>query len=159
MRKERLPELISEIRDELGSLQALVSDIKAVNSEIPDSEHLKNIYKESLTLKLHNFYTGCERIFRRIADDINSGVPKSLDWHKRLLKIMSLDIEGKRPAVISKETESRLEEFLAFRHVVRNMYGFEIRYDRLRFLVEETQGTFEMVKEDMEAFIGFLEAL
>jgi hypothetical protein len=48
---------------------------------------------ESAALRLHNFYTGCERIFRLIAAEVNGGVPKDLDWHKRLLTQVGLEIE------------------------------------------------------------------
>lgn len=71
---------------------------------------------ESAALRLHNFYTGCERIFRLIASDVNRTVPDSRDWHKRLLTQVSLDIEAVRPAVISNEVQRTLEELLAFRH-------------------------------------------
>lgn len=100
MRKERIPDLISEVKDELERIHQLVSEIQEMSGTIPRSGKMKRIYEESRALKLHNFYTGCERIFRKIADDINGGVPRSSNWHKRLLKSMSLDIEKIRPPVI-----------------------------------------------------------
>jgi hypothetical protein len=123
---------------------------------IPGSGKKKRIYEESLALKLHNFYTGCERIFRKIADDINGGVPRSSDWNKRLLKSMSLDIEKIRPPVISKTTEKALEEYLAFRHVVRNIYGFEIDSERLKGLAGKTSKIYKVFEKELKKFIQFL---
>ncbi|BCB96346.1 hypothetical protein JZK55_12680 [Dissulfurispira thermophila] len=159
MKRQRIPDLISEIKDEFNIIGILVSDIKETSNELPKSQKKKRIYEESLALKLHNFYTGCERIFQKIADDINGGVPHSIDWHKRLLKSMSLEIEKIRPSVISKETAKALEEYLAFRHVVRNIYGFEIDSERLHRLIEKLDGTYKMMKKEIDAFVDFLREL
>jgi len=156
MRKETLPDLIAELQDELELLGHLVAEIEDVNETKPKSQRAKAVYEESLALKLHNFYTGCERIFQKIADDINGGVPSSFDWHKRLLKSMSLEIENIRPAVISKSTLRMLEDFLAFRHVIRNIYGFEIDTERLQSLINNVQGAYRMFKKDIDKFIVFL---
>ncbi|MBI4687711.1 MAG: hypothetical protein HY756_08000 [Nitrospirae bacterium] len=156
MRKEMLPDLIAELQDELELLGHLAADIEDVNKCKPKSQRAKAVYEESLALKLHNFYTGCERIFQKIADDINGGVPSSFDWHKRLLKSMSLEIENIRPAVISKSTLRMLEDFLAFRHVIRNIYGFEIDTERLQALINNMQGAYLMFKKDIDKFIVFL---
>lgn len=159
MKKERLPDLIAEIKDELELLDQLIADIEEVNRILLESSRLKGIYEESLALKLHNFYTGCERIFQKIASDINGGVPMSWDWHKRLLKSMSIAIEKIRPAVISKSMANELNDFLSFRHVVRNIYGFEIDSERLQLLLNKVRGVYSRFKKDIEEFLGFLEKI
>ena len=159
MKKERIPDLISEIKDELNLIGILVLDIKETSRGIPKSLRKKRIYEESLALKLHNFYTGCERIFQKIADDINGGVPRSADWHKRLLKSMCLEIENIRPSVISRETGKSLEEYLAFRHVVRNIYGFEIDSEKLERLIGRLDRTFGSFKKELSNFLDFLRSL
>lgn len=156
MKKEHIPELISEIRDELELLERVAADIGNARREMKGHPELSAVYEESLALKLHNFYTGCERIFHTIADDMNGGAPSSFEWHKRLLKSMSLAIEGKRPPVISKAVEKELEEFLAFRHVIRNIYGFEIDSERLHGLLEKVRRVFGNFKKDIVKFLGFL---
>lgn len=159
MKKERLPDLISEIKNELKLLEQIVSDILEVSRTIPRFPKLRSVYEESLALKLHNYYTGCERIFQKIAEDINGGVTRSLDWHKRLLNIMSLDIENFRPPVISRTTAKELEDFLAFRHVVRNIYGFEIDPERLGGLIKKIKRTQTVFKRDIEKFLAFLKRM
>lgn len=159
MKKERIPDLISEIRDELKLLETLLQDIRDTIKETPKSPRKRRIYEESLALKLHNFYTGCERIFQKIADDINGGVPRTIDWHKRLLKIMSLDIEGIRPPVISVATEKALKDYLAFRHVIRNIYGFEIDSERLKRLFAALDKTYKNFNKDITGFLSFLTRL
>lgn len=126
---------------------------------MPKSHKIRKIYEESLALKLHNFYTGCERIFQKIADDINGGTSHSADWHRRLLKSMSLEIEKLRPPVISKDTEKSLGECLAFSHVVRNIYGFEIDSERLKRLTERLNKTYKELEKELNAFLLFLKKL
>src|SRR4030042_5622486 len=99
-KNDRIPELIAEIEDELRRIEDLSAGISETWDSMPKAIKKKRIHEESLALKLHNFYTGCERIFCKIADDINGGVPRSADWHKRLLKSMCLEIENIRPSVI-----------------------------------------------------------
>jgi hypothetical protein len=159
MKKERIPDLISEIKDELTQLGSLIVDIEVTAKDMPKTQKKKRVYEESLALKLHNFYTGCERIFQKIADDLNGGTPHSLDWHKRLLTSMSLEIEKIRPPVISKGTAKSLAEYLAFRHVVRNIYGFEIDSERLRSLVVNSRKMYGNFKKEVNAFLDFLRTL
>ena len=159
MKRERIPDVIAEIKDELESLERLVKEVGEVYRERPKSLKKRHIYDESLALKLHNFYTGCERVFQTIADDINGGVPASPDWHKRLLKGMALEIKGIRPPVITKDTVHGLDEFLAFRHVIRNIYGFELDPERLERLVEKISIVFSHFKRDVASFVEFLKKL
>ena len=39
---------------------------------------------------LHSFYSGAERIFREIARTVDASMPESVDWHRRLLRQMSI---------------------------------------------------------------------
>lgn len=34
-----------------------------------------------------DFYTGVEKIFRLIAEELNGGIPKGEGWHKKLLNL------------------------------------------------------------------------
>jgi hypothetical protein len=108
---------------------------------------------------LHNFCTGCERIFKPIASEVNGGVSHELDWHKRLLTRAALEIDGIRPAVISLQTRKDLEELLQFRHVVRNIYGFELDADRIDHLIDLTTGIFPRFAKDIEEFNAFLKEI
>ncbi|MBD3315313.1 MAG: hypothetical protein GF344_05965 [Chitinivibrionales bacterium] len=152
--KER--ELAIEIEDEAGLLEELGAALKATYHDMPlDTKH-ERVYRESLALKLHNFYTGCERIFCRISEELNGGLPKSHDWHVRLLRKMTLEIEGIRPAVLSRETASILDEYRSFRHVVRNIYGFEIKMSRMKPLLDSFDTALIAVRKDLSSFVGFL---
>ncbi len=161
---KRIPEeiltLIAEINEELANINLLRDEIKRAGKKLPEKfDDDKRYIVESLALKLHNFYTTCERIFERISGDINGKIPQGLDWHKRLLKNMTLDIKGVRPPVLSKTTEKELEEYLRFRHLVRNIYGFELEEEKMMSLVERINKVAGLFVKDIDGFISFLETL
>jgi hypothetical protein len=65
---------------------------------------------------IHSFYNGLEKIFDLIAEYVDNFVPPDKAWHKELLKQMTLEIHGVRPAVLTAELASVLEDYLEFRH-------------------------------------------
>jgi hypothetical protein len=153
---ENMIDLAAEIEDELAALLELAASLKAAVRDMAlDTAH-ETVYLESLALKLHNYYTGCERMFTRISEELNGGLPKSHDWHVRLLKKMTLDIRDIRPAVLRRETAAMLDEYRTFRHIVRNIYGFEIKMTRLRPLLDSFDGAMTAIQSDMKIFVKFL---
>lgn len=150
-RKEEIPLLVAEIKDELSKLKILVQKLSSQKNRTEEEE-----IAESAALRLHNFYTGCERIFKLIASEVNGGVPHELDWHKRLLTQMALEIDEIRPAVISLQTRKDLEELLRFRHIVRNIYGFELEANRIEDLINLTACLSPTFTNEIENFIVFL---
>ena len=75
--------LAADISAELGHLRQLAADVASVQSEIAlDPAHTKLFY-ENLALKLHNFYTGCERIFQTIISELNGAPPTGFDRRQR----------------------------------------------------------------------------
>jgi hypothetical protein len=155
---EQLSTLAADLSMELSHLDHLQQDIMLVQREIQADPHHTRWFYELQALKLHNFYTGCERIFQLIASDLNGGLPSGFDWHKRLLQRMTMTYSD-RPPVLKPETAHQLEEFLGFRHVVRNVYGFELDTDRIQRLLDRYQSTWSQVSEDIQAFIQWLQIL
>ncbi|MFQ5596128.1 MAG: hypothetical protein ACE5HA_18455 [Anaerolineae bacterium] len=86
-------------------------------------------FLNSLALSLHSFYNGLERIFETIARQLDPAFPSGEWWHRDLLERMGQEIPGMRPAVLSADSIEKLDEFLAFRHRVRNIYTFNLEYD------------------------------
>ena len=154
----QLREIITDINSEIDKISVLQEQIQFIQTEIPKNPQLEAIFWESLALKLHNFYTGCERIFQIIASELNGGLPSGYDWHRRLLTRMSTE-QDHRPAVLSKENARLLEEYLGFRHVVRNIYGFELDPVRLQRLADNYSHTWTLFKQDITKFTQWLEQL
>ncbi len=116
-------------------------------------------YLDGVALNLHGFYTGMESCFEDIARTVDGALPSGSNWHQELLQQMSADLKGLRPAVIRRSTRDCLHEYRAFRHLVRNVYTFNLRPDRLEDLASDAVRCFDACKQDMDTFVGFLRAL
>lgn len=147
MKEDRVKkEVISLIQAELNDIDKLSGELKECAGDSP-------IIRRAKGSILHDFYNACERIFETIAREINGGVPLSGQWHKKLLYQMTLSIKEIRPAVISAKLAARLDEFLAFRHLFRNIYGFELEGERLTQLADKFPKTVELFKTEIAEFI------
>jgi len=107
---------------------------------------------------VHDFYTGAERMFEKIAPELNGGIPAGPAWHRHLLESMMLDLTNIRPPVITPSTAQALAEFLRFRHLFRNLYGFELEWPRLRALLARLPATWRALESDLRTFLDFLDA-
>lgn len=150
--------LAADITAELEYLRRLAADMAAVRAEIDRDPAHARLFYENLALKLHSFYTGCERIFQTVAAELNGAVPTGFDWHRRLLERMSIAWHG-RPALLAPASAEQLREYLAFRHVVRNIYGFELDIERIARLVDRYPLVWGQVEADVERFTAWLGAL
>jgi hypothetical protein len=114
-------------------------------------------YWDGVALNLHGFYTGVEHIFEDIARTLENSVPSGSEWHMDLLTQMAGEIEGIRPAVISRETRACLDEYRGLRHVVRNVYAFNLRSARLHGLTNGLNDCFGRVQKELLTLADFLE--
>lgn len=113
-------------------------------------------YLDGVALNLHGFYAGVERIFEDIARTVEQSVPTGPNWHQSLLLQMSADSGDIRPAVIGRETRRCLDEYRGFRHVVRNVYAFNLNASRLKEMTNQLRNCFHALGSDLEKFGGFL---
>jgi hypothetical protein len=111
-------------------------------------------YLKATALDLHSFYTGLERVFRLIAEILDGRLPVGEGWHKLLMNQMALEIQDVRPAVISEATLELLDEYLRFRHLVRNVYSFNLLPEKVQSLVERLPIALDQVTQDVSAFVS-----
>ncbi len=111
---------------------------------------------DGVALNLHAFYTGIERIIEAIAREVDGCLPTGPGWHRDLLVQMTAELPNVRPAVLSHETKNYLYEYRGFRHVVRNLYAFNLRPARLRQMVEDLPACCAALRRDLDAFLAFL---
>ncbi|MCK8824315.1 hypothetical protein [Fuchsiella alkaliacetigena] len=148
--------LISRIEDELSDLEEVVERVEKAWQRVEKSND--DLYLDSVALNLHGFYAGLERVFELIATEIDESKPEGASWHRDLLRQMGVEIKQVRRAILSKETINELDEYRGFRHIVRNVYTFNLSKKRLEPLVVELSAVFEQVEDELEEFIKFMEA-
>jgi|Deesub1362B_J571_1020462.scaffolds.fasta_scaffold08247_2 hypothetical protein len=158
MREEKIKRLIAELKDEVGNLERLKAEVDEVrarfSTQAPDFLEIRGI-----AAILHDFYNGAENIFKRVASELNEGMPRGSEWHAKLLRNMTLDIPTLRPSLIRRETAEELDEYRRFRHRVRHRYGFTLRWKEIRSLLDGFNSAYECLIEDVGNFISFLEAM
>ncbi|MCY4662132.1 MAG: hypothetical protein OXF93_20375 [Acidobacteria bacterium] len=142
--------LAAEIEHELQGLDALRDELAAA----PPSDDTFALRARGSVL--HDFYGGVERIFVRIAEELNGGLPQGERWHRQIVTDMTLDIPDVRPAVIDAALAEELGAFLRFRHVFRNVYGSLLQAERMRPLEERLPDVLAAFRRQVRAFLKWM---
>ena len=149
--------LAGRIRKELDDIERLVSRANRAMNSAQKNPQDADLYIDSASLNLHDAYSGFERVFKQIAAIVDGNVPASPEWHRELLEQMGLDMPKVRPPVLTSDSIERLDEYLRFRHIVRNVYTLSFDPERVGRLVKELEPTFEKMRQELLVFASFLE--
>ncbi|MBA7496471.1 hypothetical protein ES702_07079 [subsurface metagenome] len=148
--------LSGRIRDELSELVRVV-DRAEQGWKKAKSQH-DDYYLDGVALNVHSFYSGLEHIFEKRASLVDESVPTGLNWHQELIRQMSIEVSGVRPAVISAELRIALEEYRGFRHIVGNVYTYQLNPEKLEQLISMLRETLSRTERELLAFAKFLES-
>ena len=149
--------LANRIREAVGDLEQVIARVERGIRAAKRHQEDVDLYIDAIAINLHDFYSGLERIFRQIGSIVDRSAPASEGWHRDLLNQMCLDIPGIRPRVLSDQTCSDLDEFLRFRHVVRNVYAFRLDGARVTELALEARKLNDRITTELRAFTDFLD--
>ena len=155
MDESQLPRLADELTAELVEIQRLKVDIDGAQVKVGDLEP-DRFELRAVGSILHDFYNSFERVFQRIAKEIDRRTPVEAAWHRDLLDQMTHPVQGLRPPVIRSESAQLLDDYLSFRHVFRNIYGFQLEWSRIKPLLENAKAVLDTVTADLEKFVAFL---
>ena len=106
----------------------------------------------ALSTVLNSFYTGIERIFERIASQVDPTQPDGERWHIELLNQVARPSES-RPAVISEQSRQALRDYLAFRHRSRHAYAHQLIWSGMAQLVAGALHTWNTVRSEILRFV------
>jgi hypothetical protein len=155
----RYRSLAERVRSEMQESEATLAAIQRHWRRYTEASVDQDAYLNSVTFNLHSLYTGLERIFDLIAADLDGGALGGERWHAELLRQMTLNLPGARPPVISRSTAEQLDDYRRFRHVIRNIYATNLDPNRLRALVETLPGLWAQIRQDLKAFLAFLDRM
>ena len=110
---------------------------------------------DSMGYQLHNLYGAFEQLFEEIARFFENRVDEA-SYHADLIRRMQLDIQGIRPALLSAETASGLDELRRFRHLFRHAYSTELDLEKVADLAARAAAIQRDVAGDFEQFIALL---
>lgn len=150
--RTRIELLRAAIVKELDALDRLPDEARElIEVAAPETMHVR-----ALGSVLHDYYTGVERILKRILEQVDRDVPDGNAWHREVLERTTLQVRGTRPPVLDDTLAEDLGELLGFRHVFRNVYGPELRWGRLRELAETLPNVHRRLHHALDDFITFL---
>lgn len=107
----------------------------------------------ALATFLHSFYSGIENSLKRIAVEIDGGLPSGDAWHRQLLTSMANPTDG-RPPVLSSNLHEIVSEYLAFRHFFRQTYSFHFEWSKMADLVVKAERTMKQFEMELDEFIN-----
>jgi len=149
-------ELIQRITDERTKIDRTVGRVERALEKIDILPvDAREFVERALSADLAEVYTGFEKIFERIANEIDKQLPKGERGHTDLLTQMA-ERCPERPPIIYEETQQRLAQLLRFRHKVNNIYGDELIYEKAEEHAKSITELFTAVSEELETFIDFL---
>ena len=114
---------------------------------------------ELAAYEMATYYSGLERVFEAIANDVDRAPVSGPSWHQELLDRMRVPLKGRRPPVIGPATGRSLDGLLRFRHVMRSIYAFELDFRRITEVGELFSASSADVESELIAFADFLDRL
>jgi hypothetical protein len=157
--KHNIELLKADIKDELEKLKRLEKEFEGIKDKIElNAKDIGYYDRGAIGYLLHNFYNGCENIFKLIARFFENDIETST-WHRDLLKRMKLEVAGYRPRVIDDPLYILLDDFRAFRHKFRNTYAYELDWEREQLVARRFFKTSSMLKKQIHSFIKSLDKI
>ncbi|MDE0085772.1 MAG: hypothetical protein OXU23_08695 [Candidatus Poribacteria bacterium] len=148
--------LIQRIFDERTKIERTVRGITNALQDINVvAENHRKYVEKTIASDLAEIYRGIEKIFERIAREVDMHMPSGSMWHNNLLAQMAEHRE-KRPPVITPRTSRRLKRLLKFRHRVNNIYRYELIYEKAEKHAKRVGKLFDNVSEELDTFAAFL---
>jgi hypothetical protein len=149
-----LADLCLDLQVERSKLSTLVLSLANLQRDWHVAEAAEE-RSDAAALRLQSFYTGIERCCVQIVRVLNGGPPDGADWHRRLLERMGVSTEL-RPALLDATTVAGLAELMRFRHVVRQLYAYELERDQVLRLLQRALELWPAVDQQLKMFEAWL---
>ena len=141
-----------------AGLRARVRDVSRIGDRI--EERLGTFARsaegvDSMGYQLHNLYGAFEQLFEEVARFFENQIDE-VRYHADMIRRMQLEIEGIRPALLSTETASDLDELRRFRHRFRHAYTADLDSDKVAALAVKAVCIQRDFARDFERFLALL---
>lgn len=141
---------VTDLRAQMASLERISQRLDNRAQGLSEQDLVR---MESVAYQIHNFYNAVEDLLKLIATHFENNITEAARWHSALLQRMLQDVPGIRPAVLSLETFTALDQLRGFRHFFRHAYEAPIDYSQLVSNLNRTRQIFPLLKQDIEVLI------
>lgn len=138
--------LCEDIMFEIGQIDVVVEKINKLKTDVTET----NIAATGTFLM--NFYNGIENIMKRCAKEYYKNMPVGGNWHKELL-MQSCKSSSMKIALFKKETVDNLYDYLSFRHFFIHGYGFKLKWDKMKLLVDNIDKLWGEINAQIKYFV------
>jgi hypothetical protein len=156
-KKNDLQRLIAELESDMSLLEILAQKNKRAWNRVQQG-NAEELDWAALGYTIHNIYNLLENYCLRISKFFENSLDP-LSWHRDLIEHMRLDIEGVRPALISRRLAGRIDELRSFRHVFRSIYESELDPERVELVQRRLDDTLAEFAKAHKDFLRKLRAL
>ena len=145
-------ETIMKTEFEISQIDTLLDEtmplLKLAHNKTPDM-----VESAALGLFLHSFYNGIENIIKFIIKEKHGTLPSSSKWHKELLDLCFIKSNDQKE-LFNENLKDVLDDYLSFRHFIRNTYSFKIKWERMEHLILNIDKNWNDIKAEI---INYLE--
>jgi len=143
----------------LDEMEAIEQSMESLNEALLQRYDVAEfILTPALTSYVDDFYSGCERMAKRVAVALDGKQPKGESWHMQLLQQLASTGGQGRPPLWSRELHRDLIEYCRFRHRIRHIYTGELQPLRVMEMAEGAAEVFKQLQMEVHQFIQWLEA-
>lgn len=146
---EKYNVLLGYLQKQKQIMLKLFDGIKEIDLSVYENQYV-------FALKAQQLYTACEDLLKSVAGTFENNIADSTRYHLELLKVMSSDIPGIRPSLISESSYRILDRLRSFRHFIRHGYDYELDNDELILLQKKLNESFDAVITDIASFEAFI---
>jgi hypothetical protein len=157
MKSERLRTLKAELDADMKIFEGLEGKYRKAKAKLKRIEPDELDYA-GLAYTIVNIYNLMENYFLCVAKVFENTIERDR-WHKDLVKRMSLEIEGVRPAVLDAGDVPLIDDLRAFRHVFRNIYQGELDTGKLNLVDSRMSDALRAFKSAHRKFSATLDRL
>lgn len=138
-------------------LEGQMNDIQRIHQKLLDRVKKLTVNDEaileSIAYQIHNLYCATEDLLKIVASCFENNISSSSQWHSLLLQRMSMDIPNIRPAFLSANSLTILNNLRSFHNFFRHAYSATIEYDQLKINLDKALKLKENLDADIYQFL------
>ena len=142
---------LATLRDELGKDCELARAAAQLAQERFEGGSAGSL--EACAYNLARLYNVIEQMAQRVARLFENSIDDDRGWHAELIRRMTIEIRGVRPAFFPEILAPPLRELRAFRHVVTHAYDLVLDPEKMALLLKYSGRVVPKLNEVCQAFI------
>jgi hypothetical protein len=142
---------VLKVEFEISQIDILLNEtsplLKLAHIKTPDM-----VESAALGLFLQSFYNGIENIIKFIIKEGYGKLPSGDKWHKELLDLCFIETDLQK-ILFDEKLKDVLDDYLSFRHFIRNTYSFRIKWERMENLILNIEENWNNIKTEIVKYL------